>query len=66
MDLDIESILGPLFSRLVKLSGGRFGTDLGAILARFWNHFGTMLEGLGVHSPPFWPSWTLRGRFLGV
>ena len=36
------------------------------ILIPFWHHFGTILAGLGVHVPPFWPSWTLRGRFLGV
>ena len=36
------------------------------ILGAFWHHFGTILGGLGVHLPPFWPSWTLRGRFLGV
>ena len=36
------------------------------ILGAFWHHFGTILGGLGVHLPPFWPSWTLRGCFLGV
>ena len=36
------------------------------ILGPFWDRFGTILGGLGVNLPPFWPSWTLRGRFLGV
>ena len=36
------------------------------ILVPFWHHFGTILGGLGVHLPPVWQSWALRGRSLRV
>ena len=36
------------------------------ILGAFWHNFGTILGGLGVHLPPFRPSWSLRRRLLGV
>ena len=37
-----------------------------SISGPFWHHVGIILGGLGIHLPPFWPSWTLRRRFLGV
>ena len=34
-------------------------------LRPFSDNFGAILRGLGIHLPLFWPSWALRGRFLG-